>query len=179
MRRATPEMREFATRLLVHEANGYRAAKIKIPEAFSVCDQLRAQLAPLMGNAGFRTLLSRALTLAGAEVPWLREAHLSEAGVLEGGELLRARLRPDEFFHGRVILLAHLFGLLNAFIGENLTLRLAREVWPQLPLHSPEFDQGAGRISGAPLSDSLPASVEREGRANNSVVRPFDKRGKK
>ena len=36
---------------------------------FLVCEKLRPHLAMLMGNAGFRALLSRALALAKAEVP--------------------------------------------------------------------------------------------------------------
>jgi hypothetical protein len=35
-----------------------------------------------------------------------------------------------------------LFGLLVAFIGEDLALRLVREAWPKLPLNN--FDAGQG-----------------------------------
>jgi hypothetical protein len=38
-----------------------------------------------------------------------------------------------------VVLLAQLLGLLVAFIGENLTLRLMREVWPKVPLNELDF----------------------------------------
>jgi hypothetical protein len=34
---------------------------------------------------------------------------------------------------GSVVLVAQLLALLVAFIGENLTLRMVREVWPKLP----------------------------------------------
>jgi len=86
-----------------------------------------------MGKAGFRALLSRALALANAEVPSLRAVRVNADGSLEGFEELYAQLPPEEFFEGRVVLLAQLLGLLVAFIGENLTLRLVREVWPKLP----------------------------------------------
>jgi predicted transglutaminase-like cysteine proteinase len=42
----------------------------------------------------------------------------------------------------RALLLAQLLGLLVAFIGEDLTLRLVREVWPKLSLN--DLDLGTG-----------------------------------
>jgi hypothetical protein len=35
-----------------------------------------------------------------------------------------------------------LLGLLVAFIGEDLTLRLVREVWPKLSLNNLDFGKG-------------------------------------
>ena len=55
---------------------------------------------------------------------------------------LHAQLDPDEFSEGGVVLLAQLLGLLVAFIGENLTLRLVREVWPKVPLDDLDFGNG-------------------------------------
>ena len=82
-----------------------------------------------MGEGGFRALLARALALAAAEVPWLRAVQVKADGTLAGWEELPAQLDPDEYLEGRVVLLAQLLGLLVAFIGEKLTLRLMREVW--------------------------------------------------
>jgi hypothetical protein len=42
-----------------------------------------------------------------------------------------AQLHPDEYLEGRIVLLAQLLGLLAAFIGETLTLRLVGDVWPR------------------------------------------------
>ena len=41
-----------------------------------------------------------------------------------------------------MVLVAQLLGLLVAFIGETLTLRLVREVWPKLPLNDLDFGRG-------------------------------------
>lgn len=95
-----------------------------------------------MGNGGFRALLSRALALASVEVPWLRAVHVKPDGALGGLEELSAQLNLDKFFEGNVVLLAQLLGLLVAFIGENLTLRLAREVWPKAPLDDLDLTNG-------------------------------------
>jgi hypothetical protein len=51
-------------------------------------------------------------------------------------------LVSDDIFEGRVVLLAQLLGLLVAFIGEDLTLRLVREVWPKLSLNNLDFGKG-------------------------------------
>jgi hypothetical protein len=96
-----------------------------------------------MGNVGFRALLSRALALANAEVPWLVAVHVNADGSFEGLDKLGAQVDPDEIFEGCVVLLAQLLGLLVAFIGEELTLRLVLEVWPKLPLKQLDFGRGS------------------------------------
>ena len=135
-------MRNFAKRLIADEARGNKPAEAKMPVDFSACQKLRPNLATLMGGAGFCALLSRALALAKAEVPWLGVIHVKADGSLEGTEKLHAQLDPDELFEGRVLLLAQLLGLLVAFIGENLTLSLVREVWPKAPLDDLDFGKG-------------------------------------
>jgi hypothetical protein len=135
-------MRNFAKRLVADEARGNKPPATKTPADFSACEKLRPKLATLMGNAGFRALLSRALALAKAEVPWLRAVQVKADGTLEGVDEQHAQLDPDELFEGRVVLLAQLLGLLVAFIGENLTLRLVREAWPKAPLDGLDFGDG-------------------------------------
>jgi len=134
MNRATVQMRNFAKRLIAYEMGGNKSSGIKPPAAFLVCEKLRPHLAILAGSGGFQALLSRAFALANPEVPWLRTVHIKADGSLEGLEELQAQLDRDELFDGGVVLVAQLLGLLVAFIGENLTLRLLREVWPKVPL---------------------------------------------
>jgi hypothetical protein len=135
-------MRNFATGLIADEARQNKPSEAKTPADFNVCEKLRPILTTLMGGAGFCALLSRALELAKAEVPWLGVLHVKADGSLEGTEKLHAQLDPDELFEGRVILLAQLLGLLVAFIGENLTLSLVREVRPKAPLDDLDFGKG-------------------------------------
>jgi hypothetical protein len=127
-------MRHFAKRLIVYETNRNKSAKTKAPGTFGDCEKLRPHLVALMGNGGFHALLARALALAKTEVSWLRPVHVNASGSMEGLRELQMQLSPDEFLEGRVVLLAQLLGLLVAFIGEKLTLRLMREVWPKIPL---------------------------------------------
>ena len=136
MSRATPKMRNFAEHLIAYETKENNSSATKRPAAFLVCEKSRSHLATFMGNTGFRALLSRALALANAEVAWLRAVHVKSDGSLEGLDELAAQVDPKEITEGSVILIAQLLGLLVAFIGENLTLRLVHEVWPQLSLNN-------------------------------------------
>lgn len=139
MSRATPQMRKFARRLITFEADENGSPGTTIPPTFHACEKLRLHLATFMGNTGCRSLLARALALATAEVPWLRTVRVKADDSLGGWRELQPQLDPDELFDGGVVLLAQLLGLLVAFIGEVLTVRLVREVWPKVPLDDLDF----------------------------------------
>lgn len=125
-------MRNFAARLIDHEA-GLRSAAPGASAAFTVPDRMRTHLTTLMGNGGHRALLMRALALAGAEMRWLREIGVGIDGSLEGLDTVLEPVAPNDALNGGVVLVAHLMGLLVAFIGERLTLQIIREVWPKMP----------------------------------------------
>ena len=142
MNRATPKIRDFAERLIAYETRGNKSSETKSPAACLVGEKLRPHLAALLGNVGFRALLSRALALANTDIPWLRAVHVKADGSFEGLDELEPQVDPEEIFEGCVVLLAQLLGLLAAFIGENLTLHLVREVWPKLSLKDLDFGKG-------------------------------------
>jgi hypothetical protein len=135
-------MRSFAKHLIANETPRNKASATKLSATFHAIDKLRPHLAMLMGNGGFRALLSRALVLAGAEVSWLRAVHVQADGALEGLEAPHAELDPAEFLEGKVVLLAQLLGLLVAFIGTSLTSRLVSEIWPQVSLNDMDLGDG-------------------------------------
>ena len=134
-------MRDFAERLIAYETRGNKSSETKTSAACLVGEKLRPHLATLMGNVGFRALLSRALALANAEVPWLRAVHVNAGGSFEGLDELGAQVDPDEILEGCIVLLAQLLGLLIAFIGEKLTLQLVRETWPKLAVDDLYFSK--------------------------------------
>jgi len=125
-------MRDFAKSLIAVEEKAHRAPRTRPLAGFYVCEKLRPPLATLMGNAGFHALLSRALLLAQGEVPWLKSVRVNADGSFEGLAELDRQLGPQEIAEGRIVLLAQLLGLLVAFIGEDLTMRLTLEIWPSL-----------------------------------------------
>jgi hypothetical protein len=118
------QMRDLAQRLLAYES---AAGKISEPTelaAFGVCERLRQPLIALAGVAGFRSLLSRALTLAKAEAPSLSAAALAADGSLQGLEELRKQVDADQAREAGIILITQLLGLLVRVVGEAVTLQL-------------------------------------------------------
>jgi len=128
MNRATPKLRIYAERLIADEMSQNTSSKSKTTAAFVVIETLSPHFGALMGAAGFRALISRALALADAEVVWLRELHVREDGSFEGLNELEAQANPEEIAAGGIVLLARLLGLLVTFIGEDLTLQLVSNI---------------------------------------------------
>jgi hypothetical protein len=135
-------MRRIAKDLMIYETAQNESSEATNPAAFRATDRLRPHLATLMGKGGFRALLSRALVLTNGEISWLRDIQVNADGSLEGLEAIHGRLDPAEFLEGRAVLLAHLLGLLVAFIGPDLTARIVRDIWPQIPLNGVDFGNG-------------------------------------
>ncbi len=134
-----PKMRDLAQRLLAYEAGA------DIPSgsaAASVSEKLSRPLSTLVGVAGFRSLLSRALSLGNTEIAWLKAVHIKADGSLEGFDESGAQLSSAEVAKGEVILIAHLLGLLVTFIGEALTLGLVQDAWPKVTSDDSDFDKG-------------------------------------
>lgn len=84
MSTASPGTRELARRLVALEAVRDEPPVAGGSEAVRVCEKLRLPLSKLVGVAGFRSLLSRALAIAKAEVPLLIAVQVRADGSLEG-----------------------------------------------------------------------------------------------
>ena len=125
------KLKEFAKHLLAQETRRGKTAGGAGPAVFRVCEKLRGSLGKLMGVTGYRSLFSRALALAGAEVPWLRELTVRADGTLEGLEKLKSKLSGEQVGEGEVALVAELVGLIVTFIGPTLTLQLIQQAWPK------------------------------------------------
>ncbi|WP_426038880.1 hypothetical protein [Brevundimonas sp. DC300-4] len=128
MNRATPELRIYAERLIANEIGRNASAKSKPTAAFAVINKLGPHFGALMGAAGFRALLSRALMLAGAEVAWLGELHVRADGSFEDLNEFEAQASPEEMSNAGIVLLARLLGLLVTLIGDELTLQLLSNI---------------------------------------------------
>jgi hypothetical protein len=98
-----------------------------------------------VGVAGFRSLLSRALTLARADAPSLSAVQVAADGSLKGLDELASQTDKKQARDGGAILIAQLIALLLTFIGEGLTLRLVQDVWPEAAFDSrvPEKERKA------------------------------------
>lgn len=125
----------FARRLLAYEVASDKPSAAQDSGAFRVCEKLRGPLGKLLGVDGFRSLLTRAQSLAGAELPWLLNLKIQKGGCwdLDG---LEAKLGADAIAEGEVFLVGQFLGLLVIFIGPALTLQLVHEIWPKWEVSS-------------------------------------------
>jgi hypothetical protein len=124
------ETRNLARRLLVDEAATDKISRSTESAAFCVYEKLHRCLCEIAGVAGFRSLASRALTLAKAEAPGLGAMQVTSDGFLHETGEFEPQIDKHHDEEGEVILIAQLLGLLITFIGETLTLRLVQDTWP-------------------------------------------------
>jgi len=130
MELSTSLAQRLARRLLAVEAECRCASDTHSHEAVRACEKLRISLTRLAGADGFASLLRRALSLAGAQVPAVKTIKLLPDGSLEGLDALTAADRGSGA-EAAAAILTQLLGLLMTFIGESLSLRLVRETWPE------------------------------------------------
>jgi hypothetical protein len=129
----SPQTRDLAQRLLAYESAQDKTSEPTKFAASRVCESLRQPVCALAGVAGFRSLLSRALTLARAEAPSLRAVKVAADGSLQGLDELEPQIDKDQTREAGVVLIAQLIGLLLFFMGEGAMLRLViSEVLPHL-----------------------------------------------
>ena len=127
MSTASPELQALARQLLAFEATRDHSSEARADVAAQVIEELCLRLIRLAGVDGFRSLLSRALTLAKAEAPSLNMAHVSADGSVEGFDGIEEAGAATQ---AGTVLVAHLLELLVTFIGAPLTLRLVHDKWP-------------------------------------------------
>jgi hypothetical protein len=136
-----PKSRHLAQRLLTYEAVAGKTSEPPESAALRVYAKLRRPLITLAGVAGFRSILSRALTLAKAEVPSLSGVQVAADGSLKGLDELEPQIEKEQARDEGAILIAQLLGLLVTFIGEGLTLRLVQDVWPEAAFDGHVFEK--------------------------------------
>jgi hypothetical protein len=134
MSMASPNVRALAVRLIAVEEARADPRFAPAGAAVRVCEKLRQPLSRFAGVAGFRSLLSRALAMAKAEVPSLGAMQVQADGSFAGLDGERQDQNVVLAGEGGIAVVAHLLDLLVTFIGESLTLRLVRDAWPDKPV---------------------------------------------
>jgi hypothetical protein len=131
------QTRDLALQLLAYDGIAGNTSESTEFAAFGVCERLRQPLIALAGVAGFRSLLSRALTLARAEAPSLSAVKVAADGSLQGLDELRPQVAADQNREAGIILITQLLGLLVRVVGEAMTLQLVTsEILPDFRFHS-------------------------------------------
>lgn len=139
MNAPSPSIIDLARRLLAVRP---ASTDPDVAEPELVIEKLRISLTRFAGTEGFVSLLRRALTLASADLPCLRNVTVDEFGRLKGTEHLAVETAAAAGHEAAVALTAHLLGLLVTFVGEPITLRLVREAWPDALLENRNSTSG-------------------------------------
>ncbi len=121
------ESRELAQRLVAYQLAAGDALEANEPVVLQVSEKLRRRLSMFAGAQGLRSLLSRALVLAKAEVPAVNGVRVKPDGSLDGFRQIKDLVQAEAF---GIEILAQLLGLLSTFIGQRLTLNLLVHEWP-------------------------------------------------
>jgi hypothetical protein len=92
--------------------------------------RLHEGLWKLIGRAGFDVLLARALVLAQKDHPVLVGVRAGPDGTLAGFDA--APRENDEFRAGATAIVSRFVELLVVLVGEDLAMRLLRDICPEL-----------------------------------------------
>lgn len=134
-------MSHLAQRLIAEERRATSDSDRGGRAGFRVCEKLRRPLSTFAGAAGYHSLLSRALVLAKAQEPLLKNLRIKTDGTLEHSPEWEAQRESVAAAKAMDALVTQLLGLLITFIGEALTLRLIHDVWPEAALEDPKSEQ--------------------------------------
>jgi hypothetical protein len=126
------ETKNLARSLLAYETAAGKSSEPTEPPAVRVCEKLRGPLRALAGVAGYRSILTRALTLARVEAPSLGALQVTADGSLQGLGELASQIDRDQASEGDVLLTAQLLGLFLSLLGAAVTLQLVQDVFPSL-----------------------------------------------
>ena len=111
MNAATPPVQNLALWLLAQEVVEVTPCE-EMDATFRVCGKLGHSLSTLAGATGYRSLISRALTLARKETPSLEKVQVKEDGSLEWTGTVDSQQGMDEATTGGAVLVAQLLALL-------------------------------------------------------------------
>lgn len=93
-------------------------------------DDLASVLVPLIGQAGFDAVTSRALHLGEREYPPVKPGGTEQAGTFAAVSVWLMQQDPGVAMDAAATILSMVAQLLVTFVGEPLTMRLLRKGWP-------------------------------------------------
>jgi hypothetical protein len=129
----SPPARELAERIFAETAGEVASRDDALGALTCIYDRLERTMSAVIGEAGHRAIVSRALRRARTAHPSLEGVALAESDAPL--EPLRARLRPEDAstVHAvAVTITANFIELLGTLIGAELTLTLLDREWPGL-----------------------------------------------
>jgi len=126
-----PSLRRFVRRTLVDTTGSASPDRAQLASAFDVlCGRLHRQLKPLFGTRAVTALFVRAVHLAAADHPWLRDVLPTDQDPCASDRIpLAGDPAIETVEEGLAAVLAHNIGLLNTFVGEDMVLPLVQQAW--------------------------------------------------
>jgi hypothetical protein len=137
MTKRTPAHVEAAKQLLAHAEAG-RGGEDAAVAAGRVLERLSRRLAPLIGEAGMRALLARAVKIVEPEFPCFggitigTEATASPTMAAEQLVACLSALQPALVAEASAALYGTLLALLTSLIGENLVSQVLQSAFPAI-----------------------------------------------
>jgi hypothetical protein len=135
----TPAVTEaLARRLLAAEAGEATSPEALATAGERAYHRLRERLALVLGTNGFDALWARAMRLAQpnfrpADDTAAEESFPTHVSRADGLQAAVGGRDSDAIQHNLVVVFASFITLLCTFIGEELSLRFIRQLWPDLP----------------------------------------------
>jgi hypothetical protein len=136
MKPGNPTLQKLAQRLIEHEATKTGNPDEPVKAIESCCQRLHDRLDRLIGAGGFRALLNRALYLAKKKYAWLEGVGIEDDPGCEFKDLREAvkGKKPVTVNEACTLILANVIWLLVTFIGEDITIGLIQEAWPDVTI---------------------------------------------
>jgi hypothetical protein len=134
MKPGNPKLQELALRLLEHETTNSGNSDEPVKAIEFCCQRLHDRLDRLIGAGGFRALLNRALYLAKKKYAWLEGVGIEDypgCGFKDLREAVKGK-KPATVNEANALILANVIWLLVTFIGEDITIGLIQEAWPDV-----------------------------------------------
>ena len=124
----------LATRIIADESRRILPSAHDADLILQVCDKMHPSLSRLAGTISYRALLTRALALAKPKAKTLGALRFEADGhlVFDPEDPAAEFLNPDTVRQDAIVLIASFLGLLMLLIGEGLTVRIIRQVWPEV-----------------------------------------------
>lgn len=128
-----PAARDIGYELLARETGNREGPEGLTDAVENACRKLSRQAASLVTADGARLFIERALVLAKREFPVLAPlgAGPSIDNCLTGLGDAISGAEVSQIRDGFAALLGYVIGLIDTFIGDDLTLRMVRQEWPE------------------------------------------------
>lgn len=122
--------RRFAADLLEAERARLDADHGPAEACGALLQRLHAILQPLVGSAGYETVLGRAAVLGSGQHPELGRLDIPRVGPPDPDSVADVLERAEEPEEAAVTLVDHMLGFLGRLIGWRLTVRILEDEWP-------------------------------------------------